>query len=194
MNQSPQTTSVSLLARVQQRAPNAWEQLVALYRPLVCSWCHHAGVAQADVEDVAQEVFLGVFGGLDTFERQRQGSFRRWLRGIARHKTLDYHRRRHPQLAAAGGSTAQELLHHLPDPETGSSDDVAEVGELHRRALNLIRSSFEEKTFLAFWQTAVEGRDTAAVAAALGMTPTAVRIAKSRVLMRLRQEAGELID
>jgi RNA polymerase sigma-70 factor (ECF subfamily) len=55
------------------------------------------------------------------------------------------------------------------------------------------RGEFEERTWQAFWRAAVEEQDKAAVAAAPGMAPVAVRIAKSRVLARLREEAGELI-
>ena len=64
---------------------------------------------------------------------------------------------------------------------------------LYRRALELIRDEFEERTWQAFWLSAVEGREAPA-AAELGMSPVAARIAKSRVLARLRAEAEELID
>jgi RNA polymerase sigma-70 factor (ECF subfamily) len=39
-----------------------------------------------------------------------------------------------------------------------------------------------------FWRIAVEGHDTKEVAADFGVTPAAVRLAKSRVLRRLRDE------
>jgi RNA polymerase sigma-70 factor, ECF subfamily len=39
-----------------------------------------------------------------------------------------------------------------------------------------------------------EACDPAALAADLGMTPAAIRQAKSRVLRRLKQEMGELLD
>ena len=61
------------------------------------------------------------------------------------------------------------------------------------RTIPLIRSEFEEQTWRAFWLSAVEGRDSPSVAAELGMSPVAVRIAKSRVLARLREEADGLI-
>jgi RNA polymerase sigma-70 factor (ECF subfamily) len=50
---------------------------------------------------------------------------------------------------------------------------------------------FEERTWQAFWRTAVDGRSAADVGAELGMTPGAVRVAKSRVLHRLREELGD---
>jgi RNA polymerase sigma-70 factor (ECF subfamily) len=116
------------------------------------------------------------------------------VRGITRHKLLDYYRRAQRQPPAEGGSTALHRLQEIPDPQPDSGEDADEMSALYRRPLELIRSEFEERTWRAFWLSAVEGRDTSAVAAELGMSPVAVRIAKSRVLARLRAEADHLID
>jgi RNA polymerase sigma-70 factor, ECF subfamily len=141
---------------------------------------------------VAQEVFLAASNGLADFERERAGSFRAWLRGITRHKLLDLYRRRDRQPAAAsGGTEAMQRIYDLPDPSP--AEESQEVGGLYRRALELVRPEFETWTWDAFWRSAVEQRDTGAIAAELKMTAVAVRIAKSRVLSRLREEAGELI-
>ncbi|MFA9566175.1 MAG: RNA polymerase sigma factor [Acidimicrobiales bacterium] len=45
-----------------------------------------------DVDDVVNEVFLGAFRNLDTFEGDGT-AFRAWLFGIAWNKTADWHRR-----------------------------------------------------------------------------------------------------
>jgi RNA polymerase sigma-70 factor (ECF subfamily) len=186
-------TSLSLLERVRLRDEPSWHQLVTLYGPLVEHWCRRGG-AGGDSADLAQEVFLAVAQGLGRFERRGPGSFRAWVRGIARHKLLDYQQRGRRQPAAAGGSTVLRRLHEIPDPQPGGDEDADEVSGLCRRALDLIRREFEERTWRAFWLTAVEGRDAPAVAAELGMSSGAVRIARSRVLARLRAEAGHLID
>ncbi len=62
---------------------------------------------------------------------------------------------------------------------------------MHRRALELIRSEFEERSWQAFCRVVVEGQSPADVAAALGMTRNAVYIAKARILRRLRETLGE---
>ena len=82
----------------------------------------------------------------------------------------------------------------LPEPKTLDVEpliDDAETG-LFARVLRLIREEFEPRTWQAFWQTAVAGRDTADVGADLSMSPGAVRVAKARVLRRLREELGDL--
>jgi RNA polymerase sigma-70 factor (ECF subfamily) len=56
----------------------------------------------------------------------------------------------------------------------------------------VIRGAIEWRTWQAFWLTAVEGRLPRDVALELGISPGAVRVAKSRVLKRLRDELGGL--
>ena len=187
-------TSQSLLDRARHHDEASWQRLVTLYGPLVEHWCRRGSARREDAADLAQEVFLAVSQGLERFERRGPGSFRAWVRGITRHKLLDYYRRAERQAPAAGGSTALERLHEIPDPQPGSDEDADEMSGLYRRALDLIRGEFEERTWQAFWLTAVEGREAPAAAADLGMSPVAVRIAKSRVLARLRDVAEELID
>jgi RNA polymerase sigma-70 factor (ECF subfamily) len=65
---------------------------------------------------------------------------------------------------------------------------------LFHQALGLIRDEFEQRTWQAFWRMAVDNRTSAEVAGELGMTTNAVRMAKSRVLRRLREELGELVQ
>ncbi len=58
--------------------------------------------------------------------------------------------------------------------------------------MDMVRSEFEERTWNAFWRSAVEDEPTSEIAESLGITANGVRQAKSRVLRRLGQELGEL--
>ena len=65
---------------------------------------------------------------------------------------------------------------------------------MYRRALDLVRPEFTEKTWQAFWRSVIDGHDTADIASDLGMTANAARLAKLRVLRRLRQELDGLVE
>src|SRR5258706_247430 len=78
------------------------------------------------------------------------------------------------------------------DAEDPSEGDIVRR-QLHR-ALEAIRGEFEERTWKAFWAVQVDNRSTDEVAAELGQTSAAVRKAKYRVLRRLREEMGELLE
>jgi RNA polymerase sigma-70 factor (ECF subfamily) len=194
---SSTATSRSLLEGARANDPAAWERLVALYAPLVLCWCRRSGLRGEDAADVFQEVFQAVAAHLGGFRRERpDDTFRGWLRTITRSKVADHYRRRAGEPSGAGGSEARALMAELPwanprdhDPDAGG-DEVEHA--LLRRALESIRGEFEPRTWQAFWLTAVEGRAAADAADELGMSPGAVRVAKSRVLHRLRAELGDL--
>ena len=185
-------TSLSLLQKARANDQDAWRRLIHLYRPLVLFWASRGGLRADDAEDVAQEVFQAASAGLASFHRDRPGdTFRGWLRGITRNLMLLHFRKigRNPQ--AAGGSDAHLMLNEIPTPFP--DDPPEELGQLYRRALELVRDEFEERTWQAFWLTVVEGRSPLAVAGELHVTPAAVRQAKSRVLRRLKHEVGDTV-
>jgi len=191
-------TSRSLLAGVQADVPQAWDRFVSLYAPLVFHWCRRRGLQDQDTADVFQEVFQAVVMHVGRFRKEREGdTFRGWLRRVTENKLIDHFRRRGHEARGIGGSSAQERLAQIvepePVPDDRSGDDAAEQA-LFARALGLIRKEFEERTWEAFWRTAVEGRAAKDVAADLFMSPGAVRVAKSRVLHRLRRDLGDLME
>jgi RNA polymerase sigma-70 factor, ECF subfamily len=192
----PSATPSSLLERL--RSPNdgaAWDRLLGLYSPTVEGWCRRAGLSAEDAADVRQEVFQEVARRITAFRRDRAGdSFRGWLYTTTRRRLLDHRRRAARQPRASGGTDAQERLLELPDQEPPESEAaLADAQALRERCVRLIRSEFEERTWLAFWRMTVDGQVAAEVSAELGMSPGAVYIAKSRVLKRLREEFAHVL-
>lgn len=194
---NPGDTSMTLLMRLRGDEQSAWTRLVYLYDPLVRYWAGRRGVTGADADDVSQEVFRAVAGGLGSFRRDRPGdTFRGWLYGVTRNVLLRHVQAAGKQPKAAGGSEALMEMHAVPDepPSTATEDPQTELNALYRRGLELVRGEFEPKTWRAFWEYVVDGRTPADVAADLGVTAATVRQAKSRVLRRLREELGDLIE
>jgi RNA polymerase sigma-70 factor (ECF subfamily) len=145
---------------------------------------------------VAQEVFAAAATALDHFRRDRPGdTFHGWLYTITRNQIALLFRRQGDRPQGPGGSDAWRDLQQVADPLPGPGEEGApEIRAVYLRALELVRGEFEERTWQAFWLTVVEDRDPAVLAAELGMTANNVRQAKSRVLRRLREEIGDLID
>jgi RNA polymerase sigma-70 factor (ECF subfamily) len=196
-------TSRSLLMQLKDGQPAAWERLASLYAPLVYHWCRSMRLAEQDMPDVFQQVFQSVASHIRAFHRDRPGdTFRHWLRAITRNKVRDHFRRIATQPQAAGGTDAQVYFSQLAAPpadpggadEGGPHDDEGEVRQLLRGALEQIRGQVQPQTWQAFWKVVVEGRTPEEVGEELAMRPGTVRVAKSRVLSRLRSELGELID
>jgi RNA polymerase sigma-70 factor (ECF subfamily) len=194
-SQLGQLTSLSLLARARENNQDAWARLASLYRPLVGFWCRRARCPAEEVEDVTQEVFAAAAAGLAAFRRDRPGdSFRGWLRGITRNQVLLYFRRNQGRPQPVGGSDALGQVQNLPDLLVEPADEEAEVSLVYRRAVKQVRGEFEQRTWDIFWRTVIEGIPPAGVAEEMHTTPAAVRQAKSRVLRRLKQEMGEVLE
>jgi RNA polymerase sigma-70 factor, ECF subfamily len=60
--------------------------------------------------------------------------------------------------------------------------EQTEVSQLYHRALDQLRCDFEERTWQAFCRTVIDSRPPASLSQELGMTATAIRQAKARVL------------
>jgi RNA polymerase sigma-70 factor (ECF subfamily) len=193
---SGKETPLSLLERLRADDPGAWRRLMDLYRPLVLFWCARGGVTADDAEDIAQGVFAAAATGLGAFRRDRPGdTFRGWLRAVTRNQIVLHFRRNRSHVPAAGGSDTWRTLQDVADkPDVEDDGEKAEVGQVYRRAVEQARSEFEDRTWQAFWLVVVEGRAPADLIETLGMSPAAIRQAKARVLRRLKQEMGELLD
>jgi RNA polymerase sigma-70 factor (ECF subfamily) len=191
------STSHTLLERVKLRQPEAWRRLVELYGPIVYRWCRRYRLFPDDAADIVQEVFANVARHVDRFEHRTQhGGFRSWLSTITHNEVCDFLRREQRQAQGRGGTDAQEHLAQIPEPPEPS--DLTDLNEdrqlISRRALELVRVEFENRTWEAFQRAVLEGQYPADIAADLGISVNAVYKAKSRVLRRLRQELDELLD
>lgn len=192
------TTSASLLERVKANDEHAWQRLVAIYAPLVYFWCRRSGMNSEDAADIGQEVFRAVARTIGGYRHDRPSdTFGGWLRTITRNKIRDHARRHRAEPNAVGGTDLQMHLAQVPMDESEGSLAASPDSGMNgvcRRALNMIRAEFNPQSWQAFWQTAIEEQTSSEVAEKLGMTAVAVRKAKSRVMRRLREELGEVVE
>ena len=145
------------------------------------------------VRDRVCELTLRAFHARRLDYDPSRGSFRGWLFTVTRNKLLDL-REKQRRGQGAGGSSAQEVLDQLPAREDESLWDAEFRRHLFSVAAGQVKSEFEEKTWNAFWASAVDGKKPQEIAATLGITVGAVYIAKSRVQARLKERVGELTE
>lgn len=190
-------TSATLLARLRDaRDADAWGRLNDLYSPLIRSWAARLGVRGSDAEDLTQDVLAVVVRRFPEFVHpERPGAFRGWLRAIAANCAREAWRAKKVAPRAPGGTDFGSYLARLEDPADDLSREWDRQHDVYvtRRLLERIKPDFEPKTWELFQQFVLGGQPADQVAAACGTTPNAVYIAKSRVLARLRDEAGGLL-
>jgi RNA polymerase sigma-70 factor (ECF subfamily) len=182
-------TPSGLLQRLAQSPDaQAWDWFVRLYTPFFFSWARRLGLQDADAADLVQEVFALLLRKLPDFRYDPGRSFRGWLRTVLQNKHRELLRRRGP--VTQGDWAVQDRA----DPHGDPFDEGDYRHEVIRRALVLLRPDFEPATWEAFVQTVTRGRPTQEVAAQLGLSLNAVRIARCRVLQRLRHELADMLD
>jgi RNA polymerase sigma-70 factor, ECF subfamily len=190
-------TRQSLLIRAREGDEGAWADLHTLYRPLIVAWLHRQAVADRDVDDLVQEIFVAVYRGLPSFSHGgRAGAFRGWLRAIALNHSCNYWRSPVRRVASPGSAAAEEALRQLEDPDSDLWRYWEEEHDRHllRCLLEMMEIEFEPATMQAFRRVALDGATGALVAEELGLSIGAVYTARSRVLRRLREEAAGLIE
>ena len=159
---------------------------------MVYAWSRRAGLQPSDASDVVQEVMRNVARNIKGFHHDQKGdTFRGWLRRITQRRIADFRRQQGRNVAqAVGGSTLQARLQQQADPiaeERTTDHPGGIIPPDKQQALAKVRTEFSARNWQIFWRVVVEERDTAEVAEEFGVTPNVVRLAKSRILKRLRE-------
>ena len=180
----------------------AWEEFVDVYSPLVYRLAIGKGLQHADAADLCQEVLAAVGRSISRFDPDRsKGSFRGWLFRIARNLIINVMTRSR-ETRGSGDSAVQRLLEDVVDqaslsgPCSAASEGSAEAiqfdleyqREVFRWAADRVREKVETRTWKAFWMTAVEGKSAVEVATILDQPSGTVRVARCRVLGRIKRE------
>src|SRR5271170_1479061 len=88
------TTPATLLERLRAAHDDAaWDRIVELYTPLLFYWARRCGESEHDAADLVQEVFVAMVQTLPSFDYDRGGKFRKWLRTVLLNKLRDRKRR-----------------------------------------------------------------------------------------------------
>ncbi|MFT7633641.1 MAG: RNA polymerase sigma-70 factor (ECF subfamily) [Mariniblastus sp.] len=195
-----QQTSLTLLHRLKQNENEAWDRLVELYAPMIYGrYRNKWRFSEADSKSVGQDVFLAISRSIKNFERQRTGSFRKWLRVVIDSRGKNFvAKQRGP--SAAGGSGNQNVLANVIDPLSQSitvDDTEQELSErcaIMRQALKSVENEFLTRDLQIFWDVIVEGKDCGDAAREKGVTTNVVYKALCKIKKRLRQVYEDLLD
>ncbi|TWU58991.1 ECF RNA polymerase sigma factor SigE [Rubripirellula tenax] len=193
MTPTPET-SESLLIRVRDPEDRAaWDRFDAIYRPVVYRVARRAGWQHCDAEDLTQRVMVSVAKAVPEWRKDHsKGGFRSWLYAIARNALISTLRKsgREP---AGGGSEflLQSQTIEGPASELERLIDQEHHRSLLRRAAELVRDEFKDTSWQAFWLTTLGELSVPEAAEKLQLSTGAVYAARSRILRRLQEVAGQ---
>ncbi|MBL8819853.1 MAG: sigma-70 family RNA polymerase sigma factor [Planctomyces sp.] len=190
MNQISPETRHSLILRLPTMSDAAaWEEFVSIYEPLVVRFAKRHGLQDADARELVQNVLIAVARSVSRWKPDpEQGKFRTWLFRIARNQLLKLMTQRD---RFSGGGREHGPSADVGDlPERSAEWETLRADyerELFRTAAAHIRPEFHPRTWNAFWMSFVDELSVEQVATDLQMTPSAVYVARCRVVHRLKE-------
>lgn len=185
------TTSPELLNQIRiLKNDQAWNMFVQIYYKSVLRWLRESGTGIADdeLEDLAQEVFIVIVRNVHKFERARVGSLRKWIKSIAAFIILKRKSQRSQQSKVIQFDDFDSV--EILDSATDEDDRM----ELVDQAVIMVRKEFAETSWQAFEMVYQQGKKPKQVSEELGLSVNAIYIATSRIIARVRQVTENYID
>ncbi|MBR6472073.1 MAG: sigma-70 family RNA polymerase sigma factor [Victivallales bacterium] len=176
------TTNHTLLQKLRMGDEMAWFQFREFYRPLIARRGMDYGLNVQEVDVLIQDVLLACHQEhvLENYDRER-GRFRDYLRTVtSRHASR--------LLAARPATLSLESVQESLETDELEQAWEAECQEfLQQKALEELRNTLDEKTYMAFEMHVLNKRPAAEVAAILEMTPNQVYVIRTRTTERLKE-------
>jgi RNA polymerase sigma-70 factor (ECF subfamily) len=184
-------TSISLIHRLGKSPadPQAWDECVERYRPMIRAWCLKWRLQESDADDVVQEVLVSLVDAMRRFQYDPARSFRGWLKTVTQHALSKFVTRRRKDVGRAAAPA--EMLAEFADARTDLEHQLDETfnTELLELAMHLVKKRVKAVTWDAFQLTAIQGLSGEAAAAKLQIPVPNVFVARNRVQKMLREEA-----
>lgn len=164
-----------------------YEQLVERYNRPIFNFIYRMLGNYADAEDVAQDVFVQIYRALP--DARTDLPFRPWLYVVARHKCLDFLKRKRPVLfsdAAGPGDDGDDPAARVVDTDP-LPDELAERADLQRllqEAIDALPPKYRQVVALRY----TADLSFAEIAAALSLPENTVKthFHRAKALLRAR--------
>ncbi len=195
MHNAPETRHSLILKLRDLDDSSAWREFVELYEPLIRGTARKRGLQEADANDFCQDVLRAVAQSVQRWDPEL-GSFRGWLNGLARNLLINMLSRKQHLPRGSGATSVHQILEAKPavDPAAAAVFEIEYRRRLFQWSAESIKSEFSNKTWQAFWKTAVEDLPPSQVADELGSSVGAVYVARCRVLARLKKKLEDIGD
>lgn len=160
----------------------AIDTLFAWIQPAIIRYCRarigRGGSAYVEADDIAQEICIAIYGALSRYDDD-PASFLPFIYGIAAHKVADHYRRTGRDRTEPAAEPPEEV-----DTGEGPEQQALRADTRNRLARLLHTLAPRQREILVL--RLIVGLSAEETARAVGLTPTAVRVAQHRALVRLR--------
>ncbi len=188
-------SDAEIMLRVRAGEDGGFNFLIEKYRKPIINFMYRMVHNQAVAEELAQEVFLRVYRSRETY--RAEAKFSTWLYRIATNLGVNYAR------DTRNERTAQNIYLDQPDPETGTTPDVADsrpgaedelVREERMRAIRRHVMALPERQRTAVLMHKYQGLDYKEIGAILHLSESATKSLLFRAYQTLRERLKEFVQ
>jgi RNA polymerase sigma-70 factor, ECF subfamily len=191
-------TSVSLLERIAARnLDEDWQRLLTIYQPFIEVQVRRYPQLAEEVDDVVQNICMVLVRELPEFQRQRTGSFRKWLRLVTVNQLRITARKLKNRPRPESDIGALELgLDQLLDPTSPAARqwDLEHDRRVLEQVIEIVRPELNPVHWQAFQWHVLDDRTAVEVARDLGISVNMVHLVKSRIKRRMQIEIQGLLE
>jgi RNA polymerase sigma-70 factor (ECF subfamily) len=187
-------TDAEIMLRVSEGDDQGFNYLIEKYRKPIIHFMFRMVHNQAVAEELAQEVFLRVYRSRQTYRAEAR--FTTWLYRIATNLGVNHARdTKHER-------TAQNVYLDQPDPETGTTPDVADstpsvehdlVRDERMRAIRQHVMALPERQRMAVLMHKYQGMDYKQIGEVLKLSESATKSLLFRAYQTLRERLKEFV-
>jgi RNA polymerase sigma-70 factor (ECF subfamily) len=187
-------TDVEIMLRVSEGDDQGFNYLIEKYRKPIIHFMFRMVHNQAVAEELAQEVFLRVYRSRQTYRAEAR--FTTWLYRIATNLGVNHARDTKHERAA------QNVYLDQPDPETGTTPDVADstpsieqdmVRDERMRAIRQHVMALPERQRMAVLMHKYQGMDYKQIGDVLKLSESATKSLLFRAYQTLRERLKEFV-
>jgi RNA polymerase sigma-70 factor (ECF subfamily) len=188
-------TDAEIMLRVREGDDGGFNFLIEKYRKPIVNFMYRMVHNQAVAEELAQEVFLRVYRSRQTY--RAEAKFTTWLYRIATNLGVNHARDTKQERAA------QTIYLDQPDPETGTTPDVADmhpgaeeemVKDERMRAIRKHVMALPERQRTAVLMHKYQGLDYKEIGQVLRLSESATKSLLFRAYQTLRERLKEFVD
>jgi len=188
-------TDAEIMLRVREGDDVGFNFLIEKYRKPIMNFMYRMVHNQALAEELAQEVFLRVYRSRQTY--RAEAKFTTWLYRIATNLGVNHARDTKHERAA------QTIYLDQPDPETGTTPDVADmhpgaeeemVKDERMKAIRKHVMALPERQRTAVLMHKYQGMDYKEIGAVLRLSESATKSLLFRAYQTLRERLKEFVE
>jgi len=188
-------TDAEIMLRVREGDDAGFNFLIEKYRKAIVNFMYRMVHNQAVAEELAQEVFLRVYRSRQTY--RAEAKFTTWLYRIATNLGVNHARDTKHERAA------QTIYLDQPDPETGTTPDVADmhpgaeeemVKDERMKAIRKHVMALPERQRTAVLMHKYQGLDYKEIGAVLRLSESATKSLLFRAYQTLRERLKEFVE